>query len=787
MSSKGKKTKKEQLKQQELIKFIVELSIIAFTIIAMFELGVVGRFLNQCMRIMVGQYPIPYHILIMGITLYKMVDTDHKHKTWRFWTAVGLLFTAMILSVNFFLQPQASGLSVITEYFNRIPVIFMNSQENAYGGVIGAVLFGLLSYLVDRAGVLLFVIVLILSGLALLFTPREMLRSAQKSTDATKSAFEKRREQKEAKRREKELKEKQAALDHKLNDYTVDHDSAITQTKAGFISFDESPKSDAPVSNGTPFLTMDEKQEQGDTITADVSENPFGLENAGLDPVSLSDKTDTQEALERGEDRRSTSFEHYKIPTIHLLETGKGSNTSKANVNSAKEKGERLIAVLKQFGIDATLMDIHIGPAVTKFELKPDSNVKISRISSVQDNLMMELAVKTLRIEAPIPGKSAVGIEIPNVEMVPVKMKDVVMGSSQFMSEDNINVALGKDLTGKPITVALNKMPHLLVAGATGSGKSVCMNAIITSILLTKSPEDLKLLLIDPKKVEFTPYTEIPHLIGPVIDDPHRASAALKVVVEEMEQRYDLFSKAGVRNIGSYNEKVKAFPAENLSKLPWIVVIIDELADLMAVAGKEVETSIQRITQLARAAGIHLIVATQRPSVDVVTGIIKANIPSRIAFAVSSAIDSRTILDEAGAEKLLGYGDMLYIPMGEPHAIRVQGCYVSDEEVKKIADKASAQAKPRFDDAFIKLDGVEGNHGVLGVEDDPLYKEAFEYVVRQKKASTSLLQRRFRIGYNRAANMIDALEQNGVIGPAQGSKPRDVFVSPDELEQESSL
>lgn len=782
MSSKGKKTKKEQLKQQELIKFIIELSLIALAIIAMFELGVIGRFLNQCMRVLVGQYPMPYHILIIGITFYKMIDTDHKHKTWRFWTAVGLLFTAMILSVNFFLQPQASGLSVISEYFNRIPKIFMNSNENAYGGVVGAVLFGLLSYLVDRAGVLLFVIVLILSGLALLFTPREMLRSAQKSTDATKSAFEKRREQKEAKRREKALHQKQIELDEKLNDYA----SEIEPTKAGFISFDP-PQSGVEPASKTPFMTMDEPSA---TIPSDVAksdENPFGLENAGLDPVSLSDKTSTQEALEHGEDFRSSSFDHYKVPSINLLEAGRGSNTSKANVTSAKEKGDRLIAVLKQFGIDAALMDIHIGPAVTKFELKPDSNVKISRIASIQDNLMMELAVKTLRIEAPIPGKSAVGIEIPNVEMVPVKMKDVVMGSSQFMAEDNINVALGKDLTGKPITVALNKMPHLLVAGATGSGKSVCMNTIITSILFTKSPEDLKLLLIDPKKVEFTPYTEIPHLIGPVIDDPHKASAALKVVVEEMEQRYDLFSKAGVRNIGSYNEKVKAFPAENLSKLPWIVVIIDELADLMSVAGKEVETSIQRITQLARAAGIHLIVATQRPSVDVVTGIIKANIPSRIAFAVSSAIDSRTILDETGAEKLLGYGDMLYVPMGEPHAIRVQGCYVSDDEVKKIADKASSQAKPRFDDSFIKLDGVDGNQGVLGVDDDPLYQEALEYVVRQKKASTSLLQRRFRIGYNRAANIVDSLEQNGVIGPAQGSKPRDVYIKLDDIEQESAL
>ncbi len=363
-------------------------------------------------------------------------------------------------------------------------------------------------------------------------------------------------------------------------------------------------------------------------------------------------------------------------------------------------------------------------------------------------------------------------------------MKDIIQKSPDFISDDNINVALGKDLMGNPVMISLNKMPHLLIAGATGSGKSVCMNAIITSIILSKRPDELQLILIDPKKVEFTPYVNIPHLIGPVISDPMQAAMALKVVVDKMEERYDMFSKAGVRNISGFNQKVKEHPEEGLAILPWIVVIIDELADLMAVAGKDVELSIQRITQLARAAGIHLIVATQRPSVDVVTGIIKANIPSRIAFAVSSSIDSRTILDTVGAEKLLGYGDMLYVPMGEPNPVRIQGVYVSDEEVKQIAQRASEQAKPRIDDAFIQLEGSPA--GILAGSEDPLYEEAYNLVVNEQRASTSWIQRQLKVGYNRAANLMDTLEQNGVIGPASGSRARIINVQAQATNEEDA-
>ena len=398
----------------------------------------------------------------------------------------------------------------------------------------------------------------------------------------------------------------------------------------------------------------------------------------------------------------------------------------------------------------------------------------------------MELAARDIRIEAPIPGRNAVGIEIPNVETTPVKMLELMRQLPEDKKDKKLLLALGKDLMGKGIFCQLDKMPHLLIAGATGSGKSVCMNTIITSLLMRTSPDEVKLLLVDPKKVEFTPYREIPHLIGPVISDGAEAARALKVIVMMMENRYEVFAQVGVRNIAGYNEKIAKEPQPNLQPMPFIVVIIDELADLMAVAGKEVEMSIQRITQLARAAGIHLIVATQRPSTDVITGIIKANIPSRIAFSVSSGIDSRTILDHVGAERLLGNGDMLYFPIGEPSPVRLQGVYVTDEEVKRITDFVSAQMKPRYEDAFIRLEGVDNNEStaVVSAQDDPLYEEVKDYVIETQKASTSLLQRRFGIGYNRAARLIDVLEERGIIGPVQGSKPRDVYIKKPDVQDD---
>lgn len=466
---------------------------------------------------------------------------------------------------------------------------------------------------------------------------------------------------------------------------------------------------------------------------------------------------------------------NYALPLISLLDEVSTKSKSNANAVSAASKGKRLIEILNEFGVNAVLVATHIGPAVTKFEVRPDSNVKISKIASIQDNIKMELSAKELRIEAPIPGRNAVGVEIPNIETTPVRLIEMMREVPSDKMNRKLLYPLGKDLMGKPVYSELDKMPHLLVAGSTGSGKSVFVNVMITNFLLRTSPDELKLLLIDPKKVEFASFSTIPHLIAPVISDAAEAARALKIIVLMMENRYEVFSNLSVRNIQAYNELIVKNPQQGLEPMPWIVVIIDELADLMVVAGKDVESSIQRITQLARAAGIHLVVATQRPSTDVITGIIKANIPSRIAFEVSNGIDSRTILDQIGAERLLGKGDMLFFPVGEPAPVRVQGAFISDDEVKRVADAAAAKQKPHFDEAFLNLSDPEAGSGLSSQIDDPMYEEVKAYVLETGRASTSNLQRRFGLGYNRAARMIDNMEKEGIVGPAMGSKPRDVY------------
>lgn len=472
----------------------------------------------------------------------------------------------------------------------------------------------------------------------------------------------------------------------------------------------------------------------------------------------------------------------YKLPPLNLLDkvNGKGKNNNSSNSQS---QGQKLIAILKQFGVEAKLLQIHIGPSVTKFEIKPELGVRVSKIAGLQDDIKMALAATDIRIEAPIPGKNAIGVEIPNLEKTTVQMKDLMLSIPADYKNKKLLFCIGKDLMGSSCYGELNKMPHLLIAGATGSGKSVCVNSIICSILMRTKPDEVKLILVDPKKVEFTPYNGVPHLLAPVITDGEEANKALKVVVTMMDKRYDMFSEIGVRNIAGYNKYVASHPEENLRPMTSIVVIIDELADLMLVAAKEVEASIQRITQLARAAGIHLIVATQRPSVDVITGVIKANIPSRIAFAVSSQTDSRTILDQAGADRLLGYGDMLYLPNGETSPKRIQGVFITDDEVNRICEFVKNQGSPRYDDTFIQLRDLSSQGGEVKPENaDPLYPEVKNFVIQSRKASTSLIQRRFSVGYSRAARLIDVLESEGVIGPANGSKPREILIGPSNLE-----
>ena len=476
----------------------------------------------------------------------------------------------------------------------------------------------------------------------------------------------------------------------------------------------------------------------------------------------------------------------YVLPSIDLLDAPK--KNKKSTDHAAIEKNiETLEQVLHDFGISAKVVEVNIGPSVTQYELSLSSGTRVSKILTINKEISLALAKKDVRIQAPIPGKSTVGIEIPNDETQPVTIRETLELMPKELDNKPLAVALGKDIMGKVRWCEINKTPHLLVAGATGSGKSVCINTIIISILMKARPDEVKLIMVDPKKVELGIYNGIPHLLTPVVTDPRKASVALKRAVSEMERRYDLFEEYGTKNIAGYNaiveSKNKKLPDdEKLAKMPFIVVIVDELADLMLVAGKEVEDSIMRITQMARAAGIHLIIATQRPSTDVITGLIKSNIPSRISFAVSSNVDSRTILDMSGAEKLLGKGDMLFLPMGESTPERIQGAFISEDQIKKVVDYTISQQKASFDQHFMNLDSVdqEIKENIVSTDkeeyDDPLYNDIVEFVITQGKASASLLQRKFKLGYNRAARIIDLLEERGIIGPQNGSKPREVLV-----------
>ena len=494
-------------------------------------------------------------------------------------------------------------------------------------------------------------------------------------------------------------------------------------------------------------------------------------------------KEPQKENLETNKESIYEANSNYTLPPLSLLDDVTPPKKTSASNNYIRSNKENLERVLKDFQINGQVVEIHIGPAVTQYEVKVPSGTKVSRIVGINKEIALALAAKDVRIQAPIPGKSTIGIEIPNPSISAVKFKEVLAHESKAMSDAKIVVALGKDIMGRPQLADLSKMPHLLIAGSTGSGKSVCTNTMICSILMRYKPDEVKLMLVDPKKVELSNYNGVPHLLCPVVSDPKKASIALQKLVSEMDKRYDLFSEKNVKNIGGYNDwvmKENKSNNTNIPKMPYIVAIIDELADLMLVASKEVEDSIMRITQMARAAGIHLIVATQRPSTDVITGVVKANIPSRIAFAVASNIDSRTILDMSGAEKLLGKGDMLYLPMGENVPIRIQGCFITDDEIKRIIDYVCKEQVAHYSEEMQNLDatgsGIHGSPGEVEEYDDPLYNEIVEFAIQTGKVSTSLLQRRFRLGYNRAARVVDLLEERGIVGPPNGSKPREVLV-----------
>ena len=527
----------------------------------------------------------------------------------------------------------------------------------------------------------------------------------------------------------------------------------------------------APDADGWISITAEPVEEKDiSSLVAAAMEKPAASEQAAAQtPVEDAEPVDTFQ---------------YQYPPIELFERSPDESDPTAQ-DELKANAQKLVDTLESFGVRTRVLDISRGPAVTRYEVQPMAGVKISRITSLADDIALNLAVADVRMEAPIPGKPAVGIEVPNHKRQAVYIRSVFESQSFLRMSSPLGIALGKDIAGVAQVADLCKMPHLLIAGSTGSGKSVCVNSIIMSLVFRSSPEDVKLLLIDPKVVELAEYNGIPHLLMPVVTEPKKAAGALGSAVQEMERRYRMFAENNVRDIKSFNKLAAERP--DLEKMPYIAIVIDELADLMMVVGKDVEDSICRIAQKARAAGMHLIVATQRPSVDVITGLIKANIPSRIAFAVSSQVDSRTILDGAGAEKLLGQGDMLFMPVGAPKPTRIQGTFVRDEEISRVLDFIKSSATVQYDEAMIEAmekhaiqDGKKGSSGADSDENsdsDPMFKQAVEVVIDAGQASTSLLQRRCKLGYARAARIMDEMEQKGVIGPYEGAKPRAVLIS----------
>ena len=794
-----KAQKKKSGLQSDVLVYIYALTAIAISVIGCLKIGFVGGLLTSVLQYLIGTLYGVFYGVVIGISLMAIFRRSWKQLPAQYIVAIILFLSGWLILASIPADEQLSGSALLSEYLQNSALIFRGEIAQG-GGLIGAALTALFTFLFDQTGTKIVVIALFLMAGALVVhgTVSMRMRSAKEAVsasfashqEAARGRREQRRRQKQQKREEKQsrkLEEDQAKMaDIRVDAQPKEGPSTAEKAKRSslFMDVDDVAKTERMTQPrlfeendhlDVPNVANDEEGHMRIVMSTEHSPQQDSVQPP-IPPATQKNGGKTDDLVSRFD----IDYANYKLPRLTLLnEAGKKSKSS-ANLQAAKLKGRQLIDILEQFGVKATLVGTHIGPSITKFEVRPDLGVRVNKISNLQYDIKMALAAKDIRIEAPIPGKSAVGIEVPNEEKTTVHFKEMMRSIPQSMADRRLLFCLGMDLMGNAVYGELNKMPHLLVAGATGSGKSVCINSIICTILMRARPDEVQMLLIDPKKVEFTPYHEVPHLLAPVITDGEEANRALKVIVQMMDERYELFAKAGVRNIASYNANVEAHPQEHHQKLASIVVIIDELADLMLVAAKEVESSIQRITQLARAAGIHLIVATQRPSVDVITGVIKANIPSRIAFAVSSAVDSRTILDQMGAEKLLGYGDMLYLPVGETSAKRIQGVFVDDSEVARITDFCKQQGRPRYADAFLRLEEVDSSFGMQAGEsqEDPLYEEVRSFVIQSQKASTSLIQRKFSIGYARAARLIDVLEERGIIGEARGSKPREVYAKP---------
>ena len=769
--------------------------IIVYCLLAVFQLGFLGKFFANLIRFFIGD------LFVFGgfcgiLAGFGMLFRGRMPKIiWR-WTAAAICSSIALLlfvSVMTYSSFTSSGSPVFQEMMSRFMVDFSSNtiSQRLGGGILGTLLYACTYFLVSQWGTYLLVFLLLVCSGLLIFNVHlsDVMDFIRTQTEAASEKLAQRKAEKEERMLEESVEENSSSvrsvedetpatvLDSKSEEkkeIRKPHSLLDRMKDAFFEDYeDESLEENSPSEIvPEPPVTMEELPvtEIVDPIYPTVPEQPLPTPKKP-EPEFEDDGEDIGDLAMGGEQ----GDEDYELPPVTLLNPVPHSDQS--NERTIVERNMRILErTFASFGVDAKVMpNPMLGPAVTKYEIQPAIGVKVSKIVNLSDDIALALAAKDIRIEAPIPGKPYVGIEVPNSQTSFVSFSDVIQSAIQ--SPKPLDVPLGRDISGNVRLCDITKMPHMLIAGSTGSGKSVCINGIITSILMKTKPHEVKLMMIDPKMVELNVYNGIPHLLTPVVTNPRKAAQALQKVVAEMEKRYELFASMGMRNIDGYNAHVEQYnreTGENNPTLPYIVVIVDELADLMMVASNEVEDAIIRLAQMARAAGIHMILATQRPSVDVITGIIKANVPSRIAFAVSSGTDSRTIIDANGAEKLLGRGDMLYMPMGENKPIRVQGAFLTDEEVERIVDFVKNQQEVEYDEAMMPSENTTSAGG--SEPEDELFYEVIELLKEQETISTSYLQRRFRIGFNRAARMIDELEARGYVGPADGSKGRKVNV-----------
>ena len=767
----GRPKKKQHIVAPEWIGFILSF----VSILTLGSFGFVGRFFTNVLRFFVGETYAFSAIILLGLGIYLILKGDWPSLKGSRTKGIALLYTAWLVFLHSrWFSPiiNDSINSVVATWRFFWPQFTSNSiGTDLGGGIIGSLFFSASYFLFSVVGTYLMIIVLVFFGIMTFFqfSYRQLFDRIRNGIKAVMKSIGDKFRQLNAQRAEKAKARKANPKKKNKKSKTKEVTEQNSSMNEEDIQSDQNEDSEQTALEIEGYQELQAKYEQ----KAARKTQPAQAENTKQEDESSTDETPVD--FEIGEEEN----EAYKLPPVSLLDEHEAVDQSD-EYTIIQKNVKKLEETFASFGVKAKVTKANLGPAVTKYEIQPATGVKVSKIVNLADDIALSLAAKDIRMEAPIPGKAVIGIEVPNSEVSMVSFRDIIEGQVNN-KEKLLEVPLGRDIGGNVAMADLSKMPHLLVAGATGSGKSVAINGMITSLLLKAKPNEVKLMMIDPKMVELNVYNGIPHLLTPVVTNPKKAAQALQKVVQEMERRYELFAASGTRNMEGYNQFVKKKNLEKeevLLPLPFIVVIVDELADLMMVASNEVEDSIIRLAQMARAAGIHMILATQRPSVDVITGIIKANVPSRIAFAVSSGTDSRTILDSNGAEKLLGRGDMLFQPMGANKATRVQGAFISDEEVEAVVSFVKDQQEANYVEEMIPTDEPKTQ---AGESEDELFGDAVDLVVEMQTASISLLQRRFRIGYNRAARIVDEMELKGIVGPHEGSKPREVLVTESEM------